>query len=255
MLKKIIEIILLVIIVNVLSSYIHVGIDLSEDKTHSLSNKSKEIIKNIDDKLYIKVYLEGDFPADFKHLRQATYNMLKRFNKTNNLLDFEFINPNTSNSEENKQVFNQLIKLGLAPTDLQVRNSNSTSSQIIFPGAILFILILFLNLCDKDLAKVFIDDFATEYELGAPKYSTPAIEEIKIKAPDGLIFGKNTFAEFNADLKLISQDLSQSFSLCKGFKDPFPSPTFAITISIFFKFLKIKSEIFISDFLSVASPS
>ena len=138
MLKKIIEIILLVIIVNVLSNYIHLGIDLTEDKTHSLSNKSKEIIKNIDDKLYIKVYLEGDFPADFKHLQQATYNMLKRFKKTNNLLDFEFINPNTSNSEENKQVFNQLIKLGLAPTDLQVRNSNSTSSQIIFPGALIY---------------------------------------------------------------------------------------------------------------------
>jgi hypothetical protein len=55
--------------------------------------------------------------------------------------------------------------------------------KIIFPGAILLTLSLFPNLCDNDFIRVFIDDFATEYEFGAPRYSPPAIEEIKVKEP------------------------------------------------------------------------
>ena len=136
MLKQIIELILIVIIVNILSNYIAFNVDLTEEKLHSISNESQKIIKDIDDNLYIKVYLEGDFPSDFKHLQQATYNMLKRFKTINNLVDFEFTQPNQSDSKEEKKVFNQLVKLGLVPTDLQVRNSNTSSSQIIFPGAI-----------------------------------------------------------------------------------------------------------------------
>ena len=40
---------------------------------------------------------------------------------------------------------------------------------------------------DKFFAREIIEDFATEYSIGAPKNSSPAMEDIKIIEPPGFI--------------------------------------------------------------------
>ena len=69
----------LIISINILSGYLNINIDLTSDKLHSISSETKNIINKLDDRIFIKVYLEGEFPAEFKHLQNATYNLLKRF--------------------------------------------------------------------------------------------------------------------------------------------------------------------------------
>ena len=57
----------------------------------------------------------------------------------------------------------------------------------ILPGEITFTLILFLQTHDKFFAREIIEDFATEYSIGAPKNSSPTMEDIKIIEPPGFI--------------------------------------------------------------------
>ena len=53
--------------------------------------------------------------------------------------DFEFIDPNNSVDEKDKMnLFKQLVKDGLSPTDIEVRTSSSNSNQIIFPSALVY---------------------------------------------------------------------------------------------------------------------
>ena len=132
--------IVLVLFINILSSFINWNVDLTADKKYSFANASTTIINSLDDKLFIKVYLEGDFPAEFKKLQKSTEDLLKRFKAIGNKnIDFEFINPNkVANDIEKLALFKQLVKLKLSPTDLEIKKDGKQVNQIIFPGAIIY---------------------------------------------------------------------------------------------------------------------
>ncbi|MEC9209193.1 MAG: gliding motility-associated ABC transporter substrate-binding protein GldG [Bacteroidota bacterium] len=131
---------LLVILINILFSWVDFRIDLTGDKKHSISEETKQIINNLEDVVFIKVYLDGNFPAEFKYLQSELLNLLTSFKSlAAENLDFEVINPNNTTDEKEKtDLFKQLIKEGLTPTDIEIRSSSIKSSQIIFPGALIY---------------------------------------------------------------------------------------------------------------------
>ena len=128
----------IVVLVNVIGSYVFTRFDLTSEKRYTLSPTTKEILNNLDDYVYFKVYLEGDFPAGFKKLRRETKEMLDEFRAYSKFIDYEFINPSESGNEaEIKETYNQLYRAGLNPTDLNVKNSDGSSKQmVIWPGAL-----------------------------------------------------------------------------------------------------------------------
>ncbi len=132
--------IVLVLFINILSSFFNWNVDLTADKKYSFAKASTTIINSLDDKLFIKVYLEGDFPAEFKKLQKSAEDLLKRFKAIGNKnIDFEFINPNNvANDIEKLALFKQLVKLKLSPTDLEIKKDGKQVNQIIFPGAIIY---------------------------------------------------------------------------------------------------------------------
>ena len=88
---------------------------------------------------YVKVYLEGEFPAGFTRLQNATHQLLNEFRSYSSYVEYEFVNPSEStNQEERNSLYRQLYEQGLEPTNLQVKEKNGSSEQIIFPGAIIY---------------------------------------------------------------------------------------------------------------------
>ena len=72
---------LLVILVNILSPFIDFRIDLTEDKKHSISKEAIDIIGHLDDIVFVKAYLDGDLPVEFKHLQSELLNLLYSFTR------------------------------------------------------------------------------------------------------------------------------------------------------------------------------
>jgi ABC-2 type transport system permease protein len=128
----------IVILVNVIGSYVFTRLDLTSEKRYTLSPTTKEILNGLDDYVYFKVYLEGDFPAGFKKLRRETKEMLDEFRAYSKYIDYEFINPTESNdAAEIREVGTQLYMAGLNPTNVSVRNSDGSSQElVIWPGAL-----------------------------------------------------------------------------------------------------------------------
>jgi len=128
----------IVVLVNVICSYVFTRFDLTSEKRYTLSPTTKETLNNLEDYVYFKVYLEGDFPAGFKKLRRETKEMLDEFRAYSKYIDYEFINPAESgNDAEIRETYNQLYQAGLNPTDLNVQNSDGSSKQmVIWPGAL-----------------------------------------------------------------------------------------------------------------------
>ena len=127
-----------VAVINVAGSFLFTRFDLTSEKRYTLSPTTKEILNDLDDYVYFKVYLDGDFPAGFKKLRRETKEMLDEFRAYSKYIDYEFINPAESGEEaEIMETYKQLYQAGLKPTDLNVQNSDGSSKQmVIWPGAL-----------------------------------------------------------------------------------------------------------------------
>ena len=130
--------IIAIILVNYIGSFAFERFDLTSEKRYTLSETSKQLAENLDDIVYVKVYLEGEFPAGFKRLRDETKEMLDEFRAySNGNLEYEFINPSESSDKKIRdEIYKQLYKQGLRPTDLNTKTDDGFSNKIIWPGAV-----------------------------------------------------------------------------------------------------------------------
>ena len=127
----------IILLVNIIGSYLFTRLDLTSEKRYTLSPATKELIRNVDDIVYFRIYLDGEFPAGFKRLRNSTKEMLDEFRAYNKNIQYEFIDPSaSSNQQERNDTYQLLMEKGLQPTDLQVNTKQGREQQIIFPGAI-----------------------------------------------------------------------------------------------------------------------
>lgn len=127
----------IIILVNIIGSYVFTRFDLTSEKRYSLSPTTKKMLRELDDVVFFKIYLDGDFPAGFKRLRNETKEMLDECRAYSNNIEYEFINPSAStNKKEREDTYQLLVERGLNPTQLQVKTKGGNSEQIIFPGAL-----------------------------------------------------------------------------------------------------------------------
>lgn len=134
-------IILLVMLVllNIILSGTFLRLDLTEDKRYSISPASEKIMKEIQDKVFVEVYLEGEFPAGFQRLQKAIRETLEQFRSlSGDKIEYKFVNPGAApDAKTRNEVFNQLANLGLQPTNLMVKEGVEQVQKIIFPGAVI----------------------------------------------------------------------------------------------------------------------
>ena len=128
---------LVIVVINMLSSKIFTRFDLTAEKRYTLSEASKKLLRNLDDIVFFEIYLDGDLRKGFKRLRRETKEMLEQFRAYSDNIQYEFIDPMESNDpKQRKEVYDHLIQMGLQPTDVQMKSKNGTERKVIFPGAI-----------------------------------------------------------------------------------------------------------------------
>lgn len=128
---------IIIIVVNIIASFVYTRFDLTNEKRYTLSDTSKEILRNLDDYVYFRVYLEGEFPAGFKKLRKETKEMLDEFRAYSKFVDYEFINPSESNDvAERNETYKLLFQSGLNPTELAMQTKSGTQQIMIWPCAL-----------------------------------------------------------------------------------------------------------------------
>ncbi|MBP9994743.1 MAG: gliding motility-associated ABC transporter substrate-binding protein GldG [bacterium] len=127
---------IIIAMVNIIGSYLYTRFDLTSEKRYTLSDKSKEILKGLNDYVYFRVYLEGEFPAGFKKLRKETKEMLDEFRAYSKFIDYEFINPSESNDpNERQEVYKILYQNGLNYYTATMPTNNGVQQIMVWPGA------------------------------------------------------------------------------------------------------------------------
>ena len=126
-LKNSLLLLISLLIINICTQSIYKRIDVTEDHRFTLSETSKNIISKVNEPLFITVYLEGDFPSEFKRLQLETRQHLEELTAENALIKFKFETPD--------QQQDALIKRGMIPSKLTVEEAGKFSEAIIFPWA------------------------------------------------------------------------------------------------------------------------
>ncbi|MGB1003950.1 MAG: gliding motility-associated ABC transporter substrate-binding protein GldG [Salibacteraceae bacterium] len=131
--------IVLLILVNFSSQIIFKRFDLTTDNRYSLNDFTKNQLENLDDVIFLRVYLDGDLPAGFQQLHNSTKEILDEMRVyAGDNLQYEFIDPSANPDEKVRQnIYRELSNKGLQYSNLTTRDGDKVSEQIVFPGAIL----------------------------------------------------------------------------------------------------------------------
>ena len=166
--------ILILVSIAVVSSFLHFRFDLTQDKRYSLSKSTVEMLKQLDDNLYVKVYLEGDMPPDYKQFAQALKFKLEEYARHSNRIHFEFIDPvKGKDKKEANEIYAQLYKKGLTAIPVSAEKDGTYTSKIIVPGAV-------LSYKGNDLAAPLIvsdpqGDYWLEYSIQELEYNLSSV--------------------------------------------------------------------------------
>ena len=131
---------LVVVALSLLAEIKFFRIDLTSEKKYTLSQPSRHLLRELDDVVYVKIYLDGELPAEFVNFRKSIRELMDEFRAyAGEKLQYQFINLYDEADETiRNRMIGELYDRGLNVTNIQVRDSEGgSSSRMVFPGAII----------------------------------------------------------------------------------------------------------------------
>ncbi len=133
--KKVLTFIVVLVGINFAGHYFFKRFDLTADKRYTLSDTSLSIIKQVNEPLYVDVFLQGNFPGEFKKLQTETQQLLEEYKAYNSNIIFQFVNP-LEKEEERDQIMQSFMERGLTPINVTVDDKGKQTQEVVFPWAI-----------------------------------------------------------------------------------------------------------------------
>lgn len=137
-LLEFITILVVVIVANVLGNFYYKRIDLTSENRYTLSETSKKLSAGLKEKLYFRLYLDGEMSARFKNLRNEIRDMAYEFRElSGRKIEIEIIDPFEGKlTSEITGILEDFQSRGiLHQRDIDDEGSNSTVIKNIIPGA------------------------------------------------------------------------------------------------------------------------
>jgi gliding-associated putative ABC transporter substrate-binding component GldG len=124
-----------IIVLNIAGHFIFKRFDLTADKRYTLSQTSLNIIDEVKEPLYIDVFLEGDFPGEFKKLQTETQQLLEEFKAQNSNIIFQFVNP-LEDQDDKEKTMQSFLERGMTPVNITVNDKGQQTQEVVFPWAV-----------------------------------------------------------------------------------------------------------------------
>ncbi len=127
----------IIIAVNLISKRVFTRVDITKNKSYTLSPVSKDIISNLDDKLLVKAYFTNNLPSPYNNLRRQVQDILddyRSYSKGN--LNYEFLNPASSDEGEGNELDKEAQKYGIQPVQIQAMDNDKLEVKKAYLGLV-----------------------------------------------------------------------------------------------------------------------
>ena len=124
--------IIAVVLLNLVASRAFFRIDLTESKSYSLSSSSKEVVKNLEEPLNVKVFFSANLPSSYSSVEQYVKDILAEYgNSANKNFSCEFF--------DMEDYDNQRIARGYGLNQIQIQEikNNEVGLKSVFMGIVL----------------------------------------------------------------------------------------------------------------------
>ena len=127
-----------VVLLNLVAAHYFFRIDLTEEKRYTIKQPTKDLLKNLEDIVYVEVFLEGDLNPAFKRLRNSIEETLTEFQVySNHKIQYVFTDPSTAMGQKARNEFmNELSAKGIQALPVIESKDGERSEKIVFPGAL-----------------------------------------------------------------------------------------------------------------------
>ncbi|MDX9880440.1 MAG: Gldg family protein [Prolixibacteraceae bacterium] len=123
----------ILILVNILANRFFFRLDFTEDNRYTLSEATKNILKELNDPVTVTAYFSKDLPPQIAQTRSDFKDLLVEYaNKSKRNVLYEFINPNEK--EETEQ---EAMKAGISPVVINVREKDQAVQKKAYLGAVI----------------------------------------------------------------------------------------------------------------------
>jgi ABC-2 type transport system permease protein len=131
----------IVVLINIIGAFVYKRFDLTEDKRFSLSEGTINYLsdeKNFKDRISLRIYLDGNLPAEIKRFRNAIEDKLKEFKQhAGTRIEYVFEDPMVGSEEEQRFLFEEIYDKGkgIIPMDLMFLKDGAQQQMMLWPGA------------------------------------------------------------------------------------------------------------------------
>lgn len=114
----------IIVVINLISANHFYRLDLTAEKQFSISEATKNTIKNIKDPFYIKVYFSEKLPPDLAAVAQYVKDVLTEYHSYSNNIQIEFIDPTKDPKMES-----EARALGIPALEMQILDKDAFKIQ------------------------------------------------------------------------------------------------------------------------------
>ena len=182
------------LIINIISDSVYKRFDLTKEKRYTLSQSTQDLLKKIDEEVYITIFLDGELPLDYKRLKSATRDMLNEFRlESSGNINYEFEDVLADKELKDKErILKEMYQKGLRVEQPEVKPDETPTNRFIIPAGIVFYKgqEYPLNLLKREFGKPLEQEIngsieLLEYEIGTALRKGVAGREIKIAFTEG----------------------------------------------------------------------
>lgn len=169
--------VIVLLLVNLVSSRAFLRFDLTKEKSYSLSPASKEVVRTLDEPLSVKIFFSKNLPAPYDSIEQYISDIMVEYkNAASRNFSYERYNM------EKKENQNLAQDFGVYPTQVQVFKDNQATAEKAYMGLVI--------------------TYADQIETLNPIGSIAGLEYTLTSTISGIVSNTNILAGLKENLKL-----------------------------------------------------
>jgi gliding-associated putative ABC transporter substrate-binding component GldG len=127
----------IIVAINVIAKRVFTRVDLTKNKSYTLSDISKKIVSELDDKVLVKAYFSENLPAPYNNLRRQVQDILDDYRSySGGNLNYEFINTTSSSEGEASELDKEAQKYGIQPVQIQAMDNDKLEVKRAYLGLV-----------------------------------------------------------------------------------------------------------------------
>lgn len=128
---QLILIVVVLVLVNLLSTRFFTRLDFTGDKIYTLSTATKDILNNLNEPVTITAYFTRGSQPEIEKARKDFQDLLIEFSsRSKGMVNYEFVNPNVD-----QEVEQEAMQSGIQPLVINVRERDQVRQQRVYLGA------------------------------------------------------------------------------------------------------------------------